>query len=1018
MFQEVKLVVDPLYLSLVPRDKDDEMDNMLKNEAGAIRKQSTIKVSDVEGVQVVQDIIFRVAGLQTNDKSAANGTDQTNNQNGHDNVAKNQKQDVSADGSVRPKTRSSKNISSTQNQRGQPSHLSTNYETDEDKKSDSDRMSTEEGETRDRYTSSSRTTPQYHSSRMAPSFSNQGDSSGDSNSDFGNTTGKRDRNTPNDHADGSDVASTKRLHASSDSTSSNEPPQVGPLSVSTLLFQYLIEKQSNDVDRLSQKYGIKVIHKPDSKQGGQGEVYILCDDKLARRCSAKDMKTAGEEFVDLYQACFQRVLISRPVVLNGIETQKSDEAVRLISARHPFVLVDDKIDDEVTFVGEETEVAEAIKSFQTAIGLQPKSRRLKQTPESSSSLYGNESHTIKSNPVSASAGWKKVPSKSKGNEFHTVEGIRVIAQKDDIVKQDVDVIVNAANTLLTHGSGVAGALRSAAGQELQNECNEITRNRRDRLKETDCVYSKGYNLSCQFVIHAIGPMYNTEDTENVFFVKLQETFLNCFALASHLRAKSIALPLVSSGAFDGPKELCARALVSTIRRYSRMEKNNTIDTMILVNKDDDATDAILKQLNWLQDVEDDDQMEISSDAQTQRQSKTGTHNAYFWKEKVLMDGNTAANSSMLQESRTNSQGARPHTAIATKRMVYVNGKVRTIIEQKHIFEAAKIVDCIIVPTDDMLCFNKGIAKEVAEATELNKESLKDKTGGFVMNVGEILHADGLNLGNIDKIIFVVAPEEWNFSNHGSPRQSFHKKLQEVVCNSMKYADSLRLQNVALPLFPQDAHLKELCADAFAAAIRQFTDIGPKYTRQIHIVNDDGESNMALQVAIGEAFQDLDSDYLTAHASGASGGTYALPEDLDDDAHHSLGPNKKHNQQGSLSKQLDKHSASPEKGEDSDSDEGNEEDKKCPICLEEFSTSKPPKDLDKCKHKFCKECWEEAMKHKPACPICGVLYGTMKGNQPPGRMDVSHSRYGSLPGYEGCGIITITYSFAGGKQGVS
>ena len=1001
VFKEVKLVVDPLYLSLVPGDKDDELDNMLKSEAGAIRKQSTIKVSGVEGVQMIQDIIFRVAGLQTNEESATNGADQTKKQNGHD-VINDQHEKVSADGSVRPKTRSSRNVFSMQNHRGQASHMSTNFEADENKKSDSDRMSTEEEEeTRDKHTSGSRSMPQYQSSRMAPSFSNQVDSIGDSDSDFGNTMGKRDRDVPIDRAEGSDAAGTKRLHASSDSTS-NEPPQAGPFSVSTLLFQYLIEKQSSDVDKLSQKYGIKVTCKPDSKKGGQGEVYILCDDKLARRCSATDMKTAGEEFVDLYQACYQHVFISRPIVLNGIETERSDRAVKLISTRHPFVLVDDKIDDEVTFVGEETEVAEAIKSFQKATGLQPKSRRLKQTPESSSPSYGHETRTIKSNPVSTSTGWNKVPSKNKNNEFNTVEGIRVIAQKDDIVKQDVDVIVNAANTQLTHGSGVAGALRRTAGYELQSECNEITLNRKDKLKETDCVHTKGYKLSCQFVIHAIGPMYGTKDKENVFFVKLQETFLNCFALASHLRANSIALPLVSSGAFDGPKELCAKALVSAIRRYSRMEKNNTIDTMILVNKDDDATDAILKQLNWLQDEEDDDQMEISSDAQTQG-----------------MDENTAASSSILQQSRANSQGMGPHTAITTKRMVYVNGEVRIIIEQKHILEAAKLVDGIIIPIDDMLCFNKGIAKEVAEATKLDKESLKDKTGSFVMNVGEILHADGLNLGNIDKMIFVVAPEEWRFSNHGSPRQSLHKKLQDVVYNTMKYADNLRLKNIALPLFPQDSHLKELCSDAFVAAIRQFTDIGPKYTRQIHIVNDDEESNMALQVPIGEAFQNVDSDYLTA--SGASGGTYALPKDmdtgLDGGARHSLGPDLKHNKEGGLSKQQD-NSASPEKDEDSDSDGGDEDDKKCPICLEDFSASKPPKDLDKCKHKFCSECWDEAMKHKPACPICGVLYGMMKGNQPPGRMDVSKSHYGGLPGYERCGIITINYSFSSGKQGVS
>ena len=49
----------------------------------------------------------------------------------------------------------------------------------------------------------------------------------------------------------------------------------------------------------------------------------------------------------------------------------------------------------------------------------------------------------------------------------------------------------------------------------------------------------------------------------------------------------------------------------------------------------------------------------------------------------------------------------------------------------------------------------------------------------------------------------------------------------------------------------------------------------------------------------------------------------------------------------------------------ESEDDDEEDKKCPICLEDFSATKPPKNLNKCKHKFCRECWDEVLKRKPA-----------------------------------------------------
>lgn len=91
--------------------------------------------------------------------------------------------------------------------------------------------------------------------------------------------------------------------------------------------------------------------------------------------------------------------------------------------------------------------------------------------------------------------------------------------------------------------------------------------------------------------------------------------------------------------------------------------------------------------------------------------------------------------------------------------------------------------------------------------------------------------------------------------------------------------------------------------------------------------------------------------------------------------------------------------------------GDGKDDKCSICLSEFTNKKQLK----CKHEFCDECLQNAVKHGgPICPICKDVFGEMKGNQPDGTMTWSRSSI-SLPGFPHCGHIYITYHISSGKQ---
>ena len=132
----------------------------------------------------------------------------------------------------------------------------------------------------------------------------------------------------------------------------------------------------------------------------------------------------------------------------------------------------------------------------------------------------------------------------------------------DLTQENVDAIVNAANSQLRHGGGVAGAIVRRGGMEIQKQSDAWV-HQHGLVSHANPAYTRAGNLPCQYVIHAVGPVWG-EGNEDA---KLADAITGSLRLADQLKLTSIAFPAISTGIFGFPKERAAKIIVQTIRQY-------------------------------------------------------------------------------------------------------------------------------------------------------------------------------------------------------------------------------------------------------------------------------------------------------------------------------------------------------------------------------------------------------------------------------------------------------------------
>ncbi|HLA11655.1 MAG TPA: O-acetyl-ADP-ribose deacetylase [Pyrinomonadaceae bacterium] len=150
-------------------------------------------------------------------------------------------------------------------------------------------------------------------------------------------------------------------------------------------------------------------------------------------------------------------------------------------------------------------------------------------------------------------------------------GGRVSALISDIAREQVDAIVNAANSSLLGGGGVDGAIHRAGGPTILAECREIRRNRYpEGLPPGEAVLTSAGELPARHVIHTVGPVYGSHDGQEAEL--LANCYRNSFLLAAAHGLSSIAFPAISTGVFGYPREEAAVIASTTIEEILQLEQ--------------------------------------------------------------------------------------------------------------------------------------------------------------------------------------------------------------------------------------------------------------------------------------------------------------------------------------------------------------------------------------------------------------------------------------------------------------
>lgn len=166
-------------------------------------------------------------------------------------------------------------------------------------------------------------------------------------------------------------------------------------------------------------------------------------------------------------------------------------------------------------------------------------------------------------------------------------GARITLVQGDITTQEVDAVVNAANSGLLGGGGVDGAIHRRGGPDILAECRQLrSTSLPDGLPTGQAVATTAGKLPAQHVIHTVGPVYaKSEDRSDL----LASAYRESLRVADELGARSVAFPAISAGVYGWPMDDAARIAVETVE-----STRTAVEEVRFVLFGDDAYEAFTR----------------------------------------------------------------------------------------------------------------------------------------------------------------------------------------------------------------------------------------------------------------------------------------------------------------------------------------------------------------------------------------------------------------------------------------
>jgi len=427
-------------------------------------------------------------------------------------------------------------------------------------------------------------------------------------------------------------------------------------------------------------------------------------------------------------------------------------------------------------------------------------------------------------------------------EYKTPNGRLLQICKGDMTTEVVDVVVNAANSKLHHQDGLAGLLVRKGGYIIQKESDAHIKAHGILNEGEIAVTSAGSLEGIKFIFHAVGPYWRRgKNNEKI----LLEKAVNCCLQEADIRnLQSISIPALSSGIFGFPKDLCAKILIDSSKKYLQKHDNDsksTLKEIRLVNFDD-YTCSVFEEV-FLTDLGHSQKkfgMIVNSNRKTSSSSTTSTSSSVLEDRYVFVEQTKPINSkgpssgegsdlNMIRDSTISLEDKELQMVLELSK---ITAEAEKLEKQKYGQEqksskntatksglSREIVigdgnvlqlrigdicmeecDCIVNAANEKLQHDAGVAKAIST---YGGPIIQEQCNQFILNNGPLKVSEVFTsiAGNIKAkyIHHTVAPIfDGNFEFDGMENGGVKKMLMETVNNCLEESVKLKLKSVAFP----------------------------------------------------------------------------------------------------------------------------------------------------------------------------------------------------------------------------